>query len=120
MITKHVLQFLKLSILLLLSSCSSGILDAINPMSEPAGIHTDVQVGKENTLTHNKALAQVSNDEHRIINTDNIDALHEERTYTTNVSYGVILLMCLGWAFIFTTPRNVWLRWRNRATQHGY
>jgi hypothetical protein len=91
-----------------------GVLDAINPMQGDKGIHTDVQLGKENTLTHNKSLSQVSNDEHRIINTDQLGSLTETRMYTTNVSYGVIMLMCLGWAFIFTTPRNVWLRWRNR------
>ena len=104
-----------------MTSCSPlGVLDAVNPMKDPTGIDTDVQVGKENILTNNKTLAQVSNDEHRIINTNSLDALHETRTHTTNVSYGVILLMCLGWAFIFTTPRNVWLRWRNRKIQHGY
>ena len=85
----------------------------------PSGIEVNAQVGKTNTL--NKGLIQSDTgdkidadqigtlDKSHKTNYDNVDTVVSQ-----NIPWWVLLMCCFGWAFIFITPKQLYIRWKNR------
>lgn len=91
--------------------------DVVNPKAK-AGFDVDAQVGKTNTI--NDSLLQHSTGDHidveelgtldkSIKNT--YDDIAEMHTTHNSLPIWAVVLMCLGWAFLFVTPKEIWDRW---------
>jgi hypothetical protein len=91
--------------------------DLVAPPS--SGMEVNAQVGKTNTL--NKGLIQSDTgdkidadtigtlDKSHIVKYDNVDTVVSQ-----NIPWWVFLICCFGWAFIFITPKQLYIRWKNR------
>lgn len=69
-----------------------------------------VQVGKENTKTTNRSLAQVTDEHTQTIDTGSINDINT--IHNTTVPLWVVLLLIPCAAFIFVKPIEIWKRWR--------
>lgn len=83
----------------------------------PSGLEVNAQVGKTNTL--NKGLIQ--SDSGDKIDADAIGTFNKSRNTNydnvqqvanNNIPWWVLVICCLGWAFIFITPKQLYLKWK--------
>ena len=85
----------------------------------PSGLEVNAQVGKTNTL--NKGLIQSDTGDKidaKTIGTfdksNKVEYANVDKVVTQNIPWWVLLICCFGWAFIFITPKQLYLKWKKK------